>query len=237
MYVLGTYNDEALRVCTYEDDTFWFSEVLLVNRKFEYRTIKSDTEEETKKKKKKTKQIFYVHPKHVCAIPNYHPGELVTSLANSSLGETSLKLADIRTEKDSEGSTVHYKYKLNIEDAEEPIQASGKGTRASKRKKTEITPVVTAENQKRTEWQLWCDVLPSFVPGDIVLATHVTWEGSYAGWVEKIVQDPYFAESEGSFVVVHIPFEQLNERGILTFEVTTLLISVAVAHVCLLKVI
>jgi hypothetical protein len=98
----------------------------------------------------------------------------------------------------------------------------------------------TTEVQDVRPVQTFCrlsrSVLTRFAENDVVIVTHENWEGSFAGWVERTVPDPYYAHEEGLFYVVHVPFDFTDEKGIKQFEATTLLVSEKIASACLLKV-
>jgi hypothetical protein len=234
VHVLGKFNVDALRVCTYDDDPIWSSSLSLKDKKIQYTPITSECE--LKGKCKKHKKIFYVDPANVFSITNEYPGEAVTLPGMIAVQQSTAKFTGFLAEADGNNYIQSYKHLFESKIVEENPEAPKKGRGKRVRDPANATTEVQDGQPDKCFSRLSRSVLTRFEENDVVLVTHENWEGSFPGWVERTVPDPFYAHEEGLLYVVHVPFEFTDEKGIQQFEATTLLVSEKIASACLLKV-
>jgi len=212
----------------------WMNALSLQDKKLQYKPITSESE--VKGKIKKHKKIFYVDPANVFPMSNEYPGEAVTLPGMNALHQSTAKFTGFLTEADGNNFIKSYKHLFESQVVEENQEPPKKGRGKRIRDGANATSEVQDGQPDQTFCRLSRSVLTRFEDNDVVIVTHENWEGSFAGWVERTVPDPFYAHEEGLFYVVHVPFDFTDEKGIKQFEATTLLVSEKIASACLLKV-
>jgi len=230
--VEGSWNENGIKVsiCS-ESDVIRKSELVLRGGKI----VQADTGLGVQLKKKSS-GTYFVDPANVWGLPNIYPGQFFPSPEEKKAGEEVLMFGGFDSLLASPDHVDVVKYEFYVQE-EASVPTGAKKGRVHKKKECangEVKPLELSEMRRISKPV--ASVRTVFKNGEIVLVTHESWVGSFLGFVQSTIQDPFYAEGEGFLLLVQVPYEAPNEKGVMIFTASTFLISLEVAESCLLKV-